>query len=139
MCCTVPAVHVPDVQIVLVGLPARHVKMLLCFKYRWHSECLPDVLHIACCLSATLLLSTSRCCPCLAMCVTLLLICLQTEFVYAAYDTPERLTGRHNEVIMWPPEKKEAISNVRVLSASRDTGEELKLPNLLGSVGSMLG
>eukprot|EP00891_Asterochloris_glomerata_P004634 jgi/Astpho2/4634/Aster-00206 len=49
----------------------------------------------------------------------------KTEFVYAAYDTPERLTGRHNEVIMWPPEKKEAISNVRVLSASRDTGEEL--------------
>ena len=95
------------------------------------------MLHIACCLSGRLWLFTSRCCDCLAC--ELPLICLQTKFVYAAYDTPERLTGRHNEVIMWPPEKKDAISDVRVLSASRDTAEELKLPNLLGSVGSMLG
>ena len=97
------------------------------------------MLHIVCCLSGRLRLSTSRCCACLASVVSLPLICLQTGFVYAAYDTPERLSGRHNEVIMWPPEKKDAISDVRVLSASRDTGEELKLPNLLGSVGSMLG
>ena len=70
--------------------------------------------------------------------MSLPLTCLQS-FVYAAYDTPERLTGRHNEVIMWPAEKKEPISDFRVLSASKDTGEALKLPNLLGSVGSMLG
>ena len=36
-------------------------------EYRRHSECLSAMLHVACCLSGRLLLSTSRCCACLAM------------------------------------------------------------------------